>query len=171
MTTRWVAVLCGSLVKKQAEEPVVAEYSISLPKGKERYEGHDDHDRPRENLAATGAPHAACDLVPGLAMRETLDHVLEYAKYRYEDSKYQRFEKDRENELCPFIAPAKAERLPDQDHFGENQRLDHGRPVMEVADARLGEDKSSVLGEGGKYHRQVDRNHPEHAEFFDRLLF
>ena len=80
--------LCGSLAEKQAEELVVAEDSVGLPKGKERYEGYDDHDGSRKNLAATGTCQTVCDLIPAVAMRETLDHVLEHAKNRYEDPEY-----------------------------------------------------------------------------------
>src|SRR5215813_658142 len=85
----------GSLVEKQLEQLAVAENSIDLPEAEERDEGDNHHERLRKDLVPPSTVQVLRDDVPGLVMRQAVDHVLDHGKYPYESPEYYGLEQDR----------------------------------------------------------------------------
>ena len=79
-------------------------------------------------------------------MHQSLDHMFDDAKESRKNSKYCRLEKHRDEERPILKSLSKSQRLPDQDDLGKNQRLDDAGSVVEVADARLGQDERAIKG-------------------------
>ena len=73
----------------------MAQNSIDLPEAEERDEGDNHYERLRQDLVPPSTKQVLRDDVPGLVMRQAVDHVLDHGKYPYESPEYYGLEQDR----------------------------------------------------------------------------
>src|SRR5262245_8702940 len=103
-------------------------------------------------------------------MEQAFDDVLENPEQHHEDAEQRRFVDYGNEKRSVFETLAEPERIADQNHFGDDERLDKGEPVMEIGDPELRQDQPAVNRERAEEHGEVQRDDPEVPEFLTRPL-
>ena len=105
-----------------------------------------------------------------LPLPKALDPMLDQGKDGNKESEDDRLVKGGINQGLPFKAATEAGHLSDHDDFRENQRFDHGKPVIRVRDVVGGQQEPSVLRESGEHEGEITDIYPVLDHLVDDLF-
>src|SRR5215467_4849056 len=96
--------------------------------------------------------------------------MLEHAKHRDPQAKHRRLPQGGNNQRFVAKPSTEAQRIPDQNQFGEHQCLDEGERVGPVADVVLRQGDSPIPRKYGKKPEEIRDDDPIFDEFGDDFL-
>src|SRR5262249_17494455 len=141
--------------EEQRRELARSERASDLPEREERHEGDDQHDDSGEQLVHAELREPVEDGYPGLLVVQPFDDMLENAEQEYEHAEQCRFEERGYSQRSNVEPPSKPKSLADQDDLGDDQRLDHGEPVVQISHPELREDQPAVDGERAEEQGEI----------------
>src|SRR5215472_939224 len=156
-----------ALREEHRREPPQPDNAPKLPEGKERDKGNDHNQHPGAELIDTDQGDLVKDRCEALFVEQPLHEALDDAEQKHQRAEEHRLEQYREDERSIFEPSAETKRPSDENHLGDNERLDYGDSVMDINDAELGKNQPAIVRERTEEDGEVEHDDPVRLQFLD----